>query len=289
MKKILRHGIFILIILTALDVFVWRGVVSGIPSREASLHFLDVGQGDSELLLLPGDVAILTDAGPDKSVLRSLEKVFSSGRHYIDVGIVSHPQLDHYGGFRELIRHYHFGVIITNGRDATSAQDEWRAFLDAAREDGTQLIVLGAGSEIRHGESTLRFLEPDAPLAKSKELNDTSFVERIDTPSFSALLTGDIGLNVEQLLIKENAPIDVDILKVGHHGSKYASSMAFLAKVQPLLVAIEVGAKNIYKHPTKETLARLASSTAQTILRTDTHGTISILPENGVLRIFTEE
>jgi len=288
-KWALTHAVLVIIALAAMGAFVWSEVWNGVPQSMASLHFLDVGQGDSELLLLPGNVAMLTDAGPDKTVVRSIARVLPAARHYIDIGIVSHPQLDHYGGFRELLAHYRFGAIITNGREATSAQGEWRALLDGLRAEHIPILTLRGGDRIRYGESVIRFLGPNSMLVKSKELNDTGFVERIETPQFSALLTADIGTNVEQLLINENAPLAADILKVGHHGSKYSSGNAFLARVRPLLAAVEVGARNTYHHPTKEVLARLASSTARAILRTDEQGTISIIPNGTKLRVLVEK
>jgi beta-lactamase superfamily II metal-dependent hydrolase len=94
---------------------------------------------------------------------------------------------------------------------------------------------------------------------------------------------------VEKLLLAARAPLEADILKVGHHGSKYSSGNPFLSAVRPLLAVVEVGERNTYRHPTVETLARLASSTARAVLRTDIQGTVSIVPENGKLRIFTEK
>jgi competence protein ComEC len=82
----------------------------------------------------------------------------------------------------------------------------------------------------------------------------------------------------------QNKDIRADILKVAHHGSKYASGNAFLAAVDPKIVVIEVGAKNKYGHPAKETLARIASSTSAVILRTDQNGTIAVSADNGKLR-----
>ncbi len=282
------HAALVIIALVAVDAFVWTGVLQGAPRVTSSLHFLDVGQGDSELLLLPGDVAILTDAGPDKTVVRSIARVFPAGRHYIDIGIISHPQLDHYGGFRELLTHYRFGAIVTNGREATGARGEWGALTEALHAEHIPVIALRGGDRIRYGDAAILFLAPDEKLLRSKELNDTGLVGYITTPSFSALLTADIGTNVEKMLLKKNVPLAVDILKVGHHGSKYSTGSAFLARARPLLAAIGVGARNSYRHPTVETLARLASSTARAILRTDQHGTISIIPQEGKLRVFTE-
>ncbi|MBI2888870.1 MAG: hypothetical protein HYY10_03020 [Candidatus Liptonbacteria bacterium] len=287
-RWLIAHAMLVIIALVAVDVFVWTGVLQGTPQITSSLHFLDVGQGDSELLLLPGNVAMLTDSGPDKTVVRSIARVLPAGRHYIDIGIISHPQLDHYGGFRELLTHYRFGAIVTNGREAASAKGEWNALMEALRAEHIPIVALRGGDRIRYDEAVIQFLAPDEKLLRSNELNDTGLVEYIATPAFSALLTADIGTDVEKMLLKKDIPLMADILKVGHHGSKYSTGSAFLARARPLLAAIGVGARNSYRHPTVETLARLASSTVRAVLRTDQHGTISIIPQEGKLRVFTE-
>jgi beta-lactamase superfamily II metal-dependent hydrolase len=287
MEYLAKRIVPILIALAALDGFVWFEVAAGAPRTGSSLHFLNVGQGDAQLLLLQDNVAILTDAGPDKSASREIGRVFPS-RHYIDIGIITHPQLDHYGGFRELLSHYRMGLLITNGREADTAKGEWRALMEKARAESIPVLALRAGDRIRYRENLITFLAPSPLYFKSNELNDTGLVAHVATPEFTALLTADIGTNVEKALIKEHAAFAADILKVGHHGSKYSSGETFLARVQPLIAAIGVGARNPYRHPTEETLARLASSTAQAVLRTDLHGTISVIPEGGKLKVYTE-
>lgn len=274
--------------LAVANVFVWHSLSKGSPERSPALHFLDVGQGDSELMLFPGGVSILTDAGPDRKVVDSVSAVLPPDRHYIDIGIISHPQLDHYGGFLEMLRHYRFGAFIFNGREADQAKGNWNALLAKIDGEGIPRLVLGAGDRIRYGEAFVDFLSPSPKFLSSKELNDTAFVERIYTPSFSALLTADIGANVEKLLLKEKENLGADILKVGHHGSKFSSTAGFLEAVAPRLAVIEVGAKNTYRHPAPETLERLEDSSAQAVLRTDQHGTISVKPEMGKLLIFTQ-
>jgi competence protein ComEC len=108
----------------------------------------------------------------------------------------------------------------------------------------------------------------------------------VRTSEFQALLTGDIGANVEEDLV-EKYDLRADILKVGHHGSKYSSSQKFLHEVQPKLAVIEVG-ENRYGHPTKETLSRLEAAGAH-IFRTDQNGTVRVVVEESKLKIFVEK
>jgi competence protein ComEC len=107
-------------------------------------------------------------------------------------------------------------------------------------------------------------------------------------PAFKALLTADAGFNIEDYLIKNNVNIAADILKVGHHGSKYSSSEEFLKAVNPKVAVVEVGAKNTYGHPAEEALSRIASIAAK-IFRTDQNGTIEVLADSQKLKVYAEK
>ena len=274
MKQIAVILIFFAVVF---DGFVWYEIFFAGPSAHAAIHFLDVGQGDSELVVLPGNIKVMTDAGPDYSVSRSLEKVMPATDRYIDLAIVSHPQLDHFNGFNDLIHRYTFGAFIVNGRDDTPTVREWPQLVKALHDAHIPIIILGAGDRIRVGLSSIDILSPNGAFAQSGELNDTGFVELVRTPEFRALLTADIGFSVEEWLAQSGLDIRADILKVPHHGSKTSSGSAFLSAVSPKVAVIEVGAKNRYGHPTQEAMERIASSGVQAMLRTDRDGTVSII------------
>lgn len=271
--------------LIALDLFVWHEIVFVGPSAKAELYFLDVGQGDASLAVLAGGVKILIDAGPDRSVLGELERVSGSFGRYIDLALVTHPQLDHFNGLNFLLGRYEFGAIIINGR-TDAAAPEWSAFLSEAEKRRIPIVLLKAGDSIRYGENSLAILSPDEDWLQSAELNDTSLAALLAVPEFTALLTGDIGVNVEEDLVARYPNLRADILKVPHHGSKYSSSAALLQTVRPKLAVIEVG-KNRYGHPTEEALDRLNALGAR-VFRTDLNGTIRVRAKDRRLLVFTE-
>ena len=271
----------------ALDAFVWFRVAFGKPPGEPRMHFLDIGQGDAELAILPGGVKILTDAGPDKTIVRELEKISLMNDRYIDIAIISHPQLDHFNGFQYLLEKYRFGAFIFNGRSNDPGVKEWDALVQKIKNKHIPLITMAGGEAILYEDSRVDFLSPSADFIQSAELNDTGFVELFRSGGLKVLLTADTGFNIEQYLI-EHFDIAADILKVGHHGSRFSSSDEFLKAVNPKIAVIEVGARNRYGHPTKETLARFASSTSAKVFRTDLNGTIAAILEKGKLKIFTE-
>lgn len=267
------------------DIFVWHKVFRGPEAETSAISFLDVGQGDAALVSFSGGVHSLIDAGPDAKVVGELERAVP-GKKYIDLAIISHPQLDHFNGFRALLRHYRFGAFIVNGRGSNSTENEWNDLLVSLREKSIPLVILEEGDEIGYGENKILFLSPGRGFIQSAELNDTAFVNMIETPEFHALFTGDIGVNVEEELLRSGADLRADILKVGHHGSKYSSSEAFLKAVRPKVALIGVG-ENRYGHPAPAVLDRLKDLKITT-LRTDTQGSIKIFSTETVLRVFTD-
>ncbi len=276
-KSTKKISILIFLLCAAADLFVWHAVAFGGASHGIyEMHFLNIGQGDSELAVFPGGIGVLTDAGPDRSVASALERVLPQGRKYLDLAIISHPQLDHFNGFNELIRTYEIGAFLINGRDDEPPLAAWDELKRAIGEKGIPLVVVGKGDRIVIGSSTIDILSPGREFIQSGELNDTGLVERIATPSFSTLLTADTGINIEDYLLKEGTAVTADILKVGHHGSKYSSSPEFLKAVSPKVAVISVGAKNRYGHPSPETLDRLHAAGILTF-RTDQDGTVSVI------------
>lgn len=270
--------------LVGLCVFIWQEIIFAGPAKNPRLYFLDVGQGDSELLLLPGGVKILTDAGPSRQIIQSLGEIKSIGNRYIDLAVITHPQTDHFNGFNFLLDQYKFGAFIFNGRDDSPGVTEWKLLVDKIKAKKIPLLTMEAGDSINYENNSIKILSPDSNYIQSGELNDTAIVQLVKTTDFTALFSSDIGSNVENYLLSKSENVKADILKVAHHGSKYSSGETFLRKVAPKIAAIEVGVGNRYGHPTEEALLRLGS-VVNKIFRTDKNGTIEMFAENGILKV----
>lgn len=274
--------------LIVLDVLTWREIVLFPGASVPRDYFLDVGQGDSELVIFPHDIKVMTDAGPTDEVVTALANAVPDD-DYIDIAIISHPQLDHFNGYNFILDHYRIGAFIYNGRDDDPPNAAWTGLKEKIVARHIPLITLGRGDSIHYEDDEVDILSPDPMFAESAELNDTGLVELVRTPQFSTLLTADTGFNVEDWLVAQGDDLRADVLKVGHHGSKYSSDDQFLRAVDPHVAAIEVGAHNTYGHPGSSTLARLASSTDAIVVRTDRDGTIEVYPEDGKLKVITEK
>ena len=279
-----NHLIIFFVFLAVFDLFIWSLVVFGGPNKNAEIYFFDIGQGDSEMVILPGNVKVLIDGGPDKKILSELADVLSPTDRYIDLIVLSHPQMDHFAGLIDVLKRYEVGAFIYNGREG-----EAKAFKDlkeVLKENSALKIVLAQGDKIKYQENIFDVLSPAKEFLASKELNDTTLVLKLNIGNFRALFTGDIGENIEKYLVK-NFDIETDVLKVGHHGSKFSSSAEFLSEVKSKISVIEVG-KNSYGHPTAQTLARLANIGSQ-VFRTDLDGAVKLVINSNSINIFKKK
>jgi len=271
------------LVLLGFNAIVWQGVIERTTEDPLTVYFLDVGQGDSQLIVFPDGVRVLIDGGPSKEVLFELGEIFPPTDRYIDLVMITHPQLDHYGGIKDVLERYQIGAFVFNGEEGVG--DAWDAFKGELKESKVPIVVLGAGDRISYQDEEVNILSPDSRLLSHKDLNEGSIVAELVGGGVKVLFTGDIGLEAEKVLL-EKYNMDIDVLKVAHHGSRYSTGMNFLEEATPLISVIEVG-ENRFGHPTEATLQRLAGI-GSTIYRTDNNGRVELTIENGKIGVKTE-
>ncbi|MBV9927715.1 MAG: MBL fold metallo-hydrolase [Acidobacteria bacterium] len=249
---------------------------------ETKVVVLDVGQGDSILVVTPGNKTALIDAGEPgdgKVVLAALKKY---GVDHLDLFVATHSHADHIGAADEVIKGVNVGEVWYSGVPNTTKQYE--DFLKAVDEKGLGLKRVAPGQEFAlGGGARILVLAPIEPLFKKEDLrsggnepNANSVVTRLDYGAFSMLLTGDAEEQTErERLIKNGANIRATVLKVGHHGSKYATSEDFLKRGEFKYAVISAGLDNRYGHPSQEALDRLKAAGVK-IYRTDFQGDVVI-------------
>jgi len=249
-------------------------VVDHAEQETLTVHFIDVGQGDSILLDL-GETEVLIDAG-EKS-----PGVFSYIDDYVDgpleVMLATHPHTDHIGGLIAVLNDFEVDEIWLNGDTSTS--QTYSQFMSAVNSEGAEVYEARRGDIIQAGNLTFGVLHP-ADL--SDDINNNSIVLSLSYGQVDFLFTGDAEQEAEaSILVQSVVPVpDVEILKVGHHGSRTASSIQFLQVAKPECAIYMAGQGNSYGHPHEETITNLCEVGAE-IYGTDIHGTI-IVTTNGV-------
>ena len=265
------------------------------PSQNLTMSFIDVGQGDSILVILPNTKTLLIDGGERQSSGKVLSTLQEYGLSYIDVIVATHPHADHIGGLIDVINNVNVGQVLDSGQVHTTQTFE--DLLDAIYNKQIPLRSVSEGESVNLDPTVkIDVLNPPASIPDGSnneaEFNDNSVVLKLTYGNFSALLTGDVEERNEARLVFKNATIlDADVLKAGHHGSRTSSSLAFLNAVTPDVVIISLGAGNSYGHPHQEALDRISASGAQYLLRTDIDGTITLTSDgsSGIYSILTEK
>jgi len=244
---------------------------------ELALHFLDVGQGDAAAIRTPGGHWVLVDAGPigpGSDAGRSVVVPFlrRHGVRRLDAVVLSHAHADHLGGVPSVLSRIPAGEVID---PAMSTPDPlYAGFLAQLDELGEPWARARRGDSFLLDSVRFRVLHPDTAWAGwGLDLNENSVVLLVEYRSFRAILSGDAGLPVEASLAGRVGP--VDLLKVGHHGSRGATGSAWLRELRPAIAIISVGEGNRYGHPSPEALQRLSAASVE-VYRTDRDGSIEV-------------
>lgn len=238
-----------------------------------AVHFIDVGQGDSTLILCNGR-SMLIDGG-DKSASSTVYTYLKKqGITYLDYVVCTHADADHVGGLSGALEYATAGTVYCPVESYDS--QAFRAFQTRVEAQGKALICPEVDTTFALGDATVTVL---APRERYKDNNNTSIVLRIVYGETSFLFTGDAEHDSEQAMCDANVPLKSTVLKVGHHGSDTSTSIYFLRAVMPEYAVISCGKNNKYGHPTEQTLSRLSQAGAR-VLRTDLQGDI-ICTSNG--------
>lgn len=257
MEFIKKHSIlFFIAILFSANFFIWYAVFAE-SHGTLTVAFLDVGQGDAIFIESPTGRQVILDGGPDGSVLARIGALMPFYDRSIDMLIVSNPDKDHYAGFIDILKSYQVGKIIEPG--TISQTKTYRVLKDTMQEKNVPDILARRGMTIDLGGGAhLDILFPDRDVS-GVSINEGSIVAKLVYGNTSFLLDGDAPQNIENYLVSlDGKNLDVDVLKLGHHGSKTSSGDALLAVTSPKYAIISAGLHNKYGHPHQEVLERLA-------------------------------
>ena len=232
------------------------GVVPHIPSPPASsatVNYIDVGQGDSILIETPDSKHVLIDAGPESADSTIISFLQGHSVTTVDALIITHPDADHIGGADEVLAT--FTVLCVYHPGFVKDTVAYSNFIAAANAEGCPIYTdaqIDPGDYLQLSSSvTFQVMAIDADAS---DANSASIVIKMSYGTVDFLFEGDAPSSVEsQMMSNPSFNLDVEILKVGHHGSTYSTSDAFLAATTPNVGVICVGAGNPYGHPAADT------------------------------------
>jgi len=296
--------LYILGLFIGVNFFVWYVVFT--EQRDfLTVTFLDVGQGDAIFIESQEGKQILIDGGKNSQVLRQLAKVMPFYDRSIDMVVLTHPDQDHIGGLPSVLENYKVDFVMESG--VGSENGTYEEFENIIKEKQIQKIIAQQGVNIslcnlvevltpqnnfeedflldksedprevrlRGCDSYLEVLFPAGDINISEfEANTASVVLKLTHGENSFLFTGDSPQSIEKYLAGSLEDyLDVDVLKLGHHGSNTSNSDLFLGFASPEYAVASVGLENNYGHPHKEIIDLLEIFEIP-LLRTDESGNI---------------
>jgi competence protein ComEC len=289
-RKMAQYLFWTVCVVLALDLAFWNS--KDLFQKDLRLTFIDVGQGDSILVEFPKGKRMLIDGGGlyedrfdiGKNVLAPL--LWKKKIQRIDTLVLTHPDLDHLKGLIFVASQFSIGQFWDNGFQTESEPylqlkktlEEKKIKTRSLNEETPPQIISGVEISILNPPGL------NAIQGKVRDLNNSSLVMKLQFKNASVLLTGDIGKEAEERMVRKGYPLGADILKIPHHGSSSSSSPLFLEKVRPSYAILSVGERNIGRLPHPEVLKRY-QQWGVSISRTDRQGAITVVTDGKHIEI----
>lgn len=225
-----------------------------VPDGDMAVHFLDVGQGDCSLIVLPSGRTVLIDASTKDEGDNIIEYLSYQKVKHIDYFVLTHPHADHIGSAKQIIEALSVGKIVMPNIETNTAT--FTNLLLAIDKKDIPIHVAKVGDIIKLDNANMKIL---GPVNKTDDLNNMSIVLRLDYGKTSFMFTGDAEEPSEKDMLKRfsSSEFRADVLKVGHHGASTSSSLEFITAISPKYAVISCGKDNTYGHPHTETIKTL--------------------------------
>jgi beta-lactamase superfamily II metal-dependent hydrolase len=299
MRKSSRQIVVILLlVIAAAAIYFYRSrkpqpeFVPGPVSGKLTVHFLDIGQGDSQLVRLPTGETILIDSGDTGKPTAGLLKQLGIGA--IDLVIATHPHADHIGEMRDIMREFEVKEFWDSGFPHPTKT--YREMLQEIRGRNITFKQARRGDTRMIGDVKIEVLSPGSPFPNDENPNDASVVVRLTYGSKRFLFTGDAEVPEagkssawKEMLDHQRDSLRADLLKLAHHGSSNGTTREILDAVRPSIVTISCAAGNDYHHPHPRVMGLLRDhADSIRVHRTDLEGTITAVSDGNTIEVSTE-
>ena len=279
--------IFFIILFLLIAIILYQTFYSNnkTPDGLLKVYFIDSGQSDCILIETPNGKHMLIDSGDngDETIIRKF--LNSKGVKQIEYAFFTHPHADHIGGAYEVVNEYDVLNIIMPDKAVDTAT--YKKLIDEASKKEITALHPELGFSIIVDDVKITVF---SPISKDygSNINEYSIVLRMDYGDTSFLFTGDAEEENELEMLNAGFDLDVDILKVGHHGSSTSSSVMFLQAVTPEYSIILCGTENKFGHPHDETLSKL-NDVSSVIYRTDQNGSVTVTTDGKQITVTPEK
>lgn len=249
---------------------------------DMTVTFIDVGQGDSELVEMPDGKVMLVDASEASASQSVLDALEAADVEQVDYLVASHPHADHIGGMEAVLDAY--DVESVWAPDASNTTETYEGFLDAVEAEGLTIDEAKDGKTIVDAEAgySVELLAP-AEGTESDDMNDYSAIVHVTYGDTSFLFTGDASA---QEIVDAN-PGHVDVLKAAHHGSETGTDTAVMTETTPGIVVMSYAEGNSYGHPDQSALDAISSAGA-TAYSTAADGDVTVVSDGEEVTVTTE-
>jgi competence protein ComEC len=276
------------VFMTAAAIALWWQVGTG-GDGDLHVHFFDVGQGDSALIVTPEGRQVLVDGGPAPgSAIGALSDAMPKGDRSLDLVVMTHLDADHSRGLIDVLDQYKVEAVLAGAESpSASMYAQWQAAVERNQVD---VVSVHQGYSLDLGSGVIaEVLNPRSGSPIGESPNNSALVLRLTYGSVSFLLTADIESETESFLESRSAGIESTVLKVAHHGSKTSSTAGFIDAVDPAVAVISVGGNNSFGHPNAEVVGSLMRQIGgENIYRTDRHGDVEFVTDGVELWVDTQ-
>ena len=239
-----------------------------------TLTMFDVGQAEC-FLLEKGQKNALVDCGDASKIMKIVNHIKNLGITKLDYVFITHPHEDHVGGIVNIINNFQIGKIIVPYINQTKiVNKKYKELINKGGNENYQLEFANTADKYYLEDVEINVINNF--LYQGNNINNYSIILKVNYGQNSILMTGDAEKQIEKKLLQTSENLKATILKIGHHGSKNATTNEFIDAIKPQYALISCGLNNIYNHPNKETIEKLNNQNVK-IYRTDQLGTIKVI------------